>query len=94
MPDSTVEIHQFLQLTVQETDGRGNNVRFVGIPQWLSSDQHVIKVLPSPDGLTAMATPQGVGIADIIVSADGLSGIWNVEVTGPRIIFQSVAATN
>jgi len=91
MADSTFEQHQMLPLQVMATDGRGNAVKFVHIPQWLSSDLTVVTLVVSPDGLSAVATGQGPGIADITVTADGLSGIWNVEITGPRIIFQSSA---
>lgn len=92
MADSTIEINQSLQLKVQATDGRGNNVRFSGIPAWMSSDTHVVTLLPTPDGLSAIVHPVGVGIADITVTGDTLTGIFNVEVTGPRIIFQSMPA--
>ena len=91
MADSTFEQHQTLPLQVMATDGRGNAVRFVQIPIWMSSDQTVVKVTAAPDGLSAMASGQSPGIADITVTADGLSGIWNVEITGPRIIFQTSA---
>jgi hypothetical protein len=91
MSDITCELQQFFTLTVQATSGKGSSVPFVDIPQWVSSDLTVVKIKPSQDGLSAMVTPEGVGIADITVTADGLSGDWNVEIVPARIIFQSSA---
>lgn len=94
MADSTIELHQFLKLVIQATDGRGNSVPIIGIPVWTSGDTHVITLTASPDGLSATANPQGLGLVDITVTGNGLSGIFSVEVTGPRIIFQSMAAVS
>lgn len=94
MADSTIELHQFLKLTIMATDGRGNAVPITGTPVWMSSNTNVITLVPSSDGRSATANPQGLGIADITVTGNGLSGIFNVEVTGARIIFQAMAASN
>ena len=91
MADSTFEQHQVVPIQIMATDGRGNAVKFVHIPIWTCSDETVLKVAVAPDGLSAMASGQSPGIADITVTADGLNGIWNVEITGPRIIFQTSA---
>lgn len=91
MADSTFEKNQSLQLQVMATDGRGNYVPFAHVPIWSSSNIAVARVQATPNGLSAVATGQAPGIADIIVTCDGLTGVWNVEVTGPRIIFQASA---
>jgi hypothetical protein len=94
MADSTMGRRQSLQLEVQSITGTGGKVDFVDIPQWESSDETVFKIEPSDDGLTAMIIPEGIGIADCTVTADGLNGIWNIEVTGARIVFQANAPTS
>lgn len=85
--DTLLEDSQRFTLTILETDSHGNSIRFVQIPQWVSSAPSVATVLPAPDGLSATVLAVGLGTTNITVTADGLTGVWNVVVAGPAIMF-------
>jgi len=81
---------QTASATVTAKDARGNLAE-IQAPAWASSDEGIITVEPSADGLSATITPTGpLGTAQVQFSADAdlgegvvtLSGAADVEVVG------------
>jgi hypothetical protein len=90
--DTQLDPSQKVILQVMETDVGGKLIPFVGRPQWVSSAPSVATVLPAPDGLSATVLAVGLGSTNITVTADGLTGVWNVVVAGPTIMFIAMPA--
>lgn len=52
-------------------DARGNPAAFQGVPEWQVSDENVLSVTPSPDGMSAVVKAVGlVSSAQVSVSVD------------------------
>ncbi len=62
---------QQLTATIQPVDKKGQPAPIDGVPVWASSDETIITVVPSDDGLSAVVAAVGpLGDAKVAVSAD------------------------
>ena len=64
------------------SDSRGRPVRVDGSPVWASSDETVLSVTASADGMSAVIDTVAAGTARITVSADADLGAGIVAITG------------
>lgn len=80
---------QQVDLAITAVDAKGNPAKLDGAPTWLSSDESILTVQPSVDGMSAVVIAVGpIGTAQISVTADAdlspsvtqLLGILDVEV--------------
>lgn len=78
---TTLNTLQKYTLTAQEQDASGASVPFGSVPVWTSTNEAVATVLAAADGLSAVVSSVGLGIAEIHVSADGLDAFDFVTVT-------------
>ena len=69
-------------LTIQPVDKAGNAAAVEDVA-WTTSDDTVLTVTPSEDGLTAVVAITGkLGVAQVNVTADAQIGEGAVEITG------------
>ena len=74
---------QKVALSVTFTSAAGNAAPVDGVPVWASSDETIVSVVASEDGLSAVATAVGpVGQAQVSVTADADMGEGLVAITG------------
>lgn len=64
------------------TDSQGRDARVDGVPSWASSDETVLKVTPSDDGMSAVIDTVAPGTARVSVKADADLGGGVQEITG------------
>jgi len=64
------------------TDARGRPARVDGVPTWASSDDTVLSVAASADGMSAVVDTVAPGTARVTVTADADLGTGVVSVTG------------
>lgn len=92
---------QQVNLAVAFTTKAGNSAKVDGVPVWATSDETVLTVVPSEDGLSAEAVTVGpLGVAQITVTADAdlgegvetLTGVLDVEVLASKAVFAIVTA--
>lgn len=84
-----------VSLTFSALDARGNPARIDGMPVWGSSDESLLLVEASDDGMSAVVTPTGpVGIGQVSVRVDAdlgagvreVIGLLDVEVVGGEAV--------
>lgn len=81
MADITTD-QRFPNVTLQITNAHGDPAGVDGVPVWASSDETVLSVTPSPDGLSAMVDTVAPGMARISVTADADLGAGTKTITG------------
>jgi hypothetical protein len=83
MPALILTDEQKVQLNVAFKTAAGNPARVDGTPAWSSSDETVITVVPSEDGLSATALASGaLGVAQVVCEADADLGEGVRPITG------------
>jgi hypothetical protein len=74
---------QKVALSIAPVDAKGNPAAVDGAPAWASSDETVLTVAASADGLSATVTAVGkLGAAQISVTADADMGAGTVPIAG------------
>ncbi len=73
---------QKVSLTIQPIDKKGKPALIDGVPVWASSDETVVTVAASPDGLSAVASGVAPGTGRVVVTADGDLGTGVTDITG------------
>lgn len=79
MQTQITDVERFT-LTVAELNAAGAPVPFGGVPSWISSDDGVVTVTPSGDGVTAVVSSVAAGVATVTVAVDGLTTTDEVTV--------------
>lgn len=75
--------NQKVSLEVVPVSVKGNVAQLDGVPVWSVSDESLVTVEPSEDGLSAVVKAIGpVGIAQVAVKGDADLGEGVVEITG------------
>jgi len=72
---------QTINLSISPVDSFNNPAKIDGVPTWVSSDENLLTLNPSIDGLSAVATSVGpVGKVSVTVTADAdvSEGIHNL----------------
>jgi len=77
-----INTDQFIPATLLITTAAGLPAAVEGAPIWASSDETVLSVVPSEDGMTAAINSVAPGTARITVSADADLGQGVMEITG------------
>lgn len=78
-----VKNSQQFSVSIQPQDKRGQAARIDGVPVWASSDETILQVLPSEDGLTATVKAVGpTGDAKVTATADADLGEGVTPITG------------
>lgn len=72
----------FPNVTLSITDSRGRAAVVDGVPVWASSDETVVTVSPSADGMVAVVDTVGAGVARISVTADADLGAGVEQIIG------------
>lgn len=88
---------QQVDLSIQPVDKKGKPAQLDGIPVWASSDETVITVTPSADGLSAVAVGVAPGQARVVVTADADLGAGVTDITGTlefNVVAGSAATIN
>jgi hypothetical protein len=96
----TLTTVQAVALTIQPLDAKGNPAALDGPAVWTSSDSTIIDVVAAEDGLTAVATANTVGHAQIQVVADArmgpdvfeLTGVLEIDVVAAEAVTLNIAA--
>lgn len=92
---------QKVELSISPTSAAGNPAPLDGAPVWSSSDESVLVVTASEDGLSAVAVTTGkLGRAQVNVSADAdlgegvktITGVLDVEVRVSEAVSLAVSA--
>ena len=92
---------QKVSLSITPTSAAGNPAPVDGAPVWTSSDESVLTVTASADGLSAEAVTTGkLGVAQVSVSADAdlgegvttITGVLDVEVKASEAVSLAVSA--
>lgn len=92
---------QKVQLSISPTSAAGNPAPVDGVPVWASSDETVLVVTASEDGMSAEAVTTGkLGKAQVNVSADAdlgegvktITGVLDVEVKVSEAVSLTVSA--
>lgn len=81
MADINTDQH-YESVSLSITDNRGRPARVDGVPVWASSDETVLSVAASPDGMSAAIETVAPGTARVSVSADADLGTGVIEITG------------
>lgn len=81
MVDVTTD-QNFPNVVLTITDSAGRPASVEGSPVWASSDETVVTVLSSTDGLNAVVDTVAPGIARITVTADADLGAGVTTITG------------
>lgn len=82
---------RFANVTLAITDAKGRPAAVDGVPTWASSDETVLTVTPSDDGMSASVDTVAAGTARVTVSADADLGAGTVPITG---VTEDVNVTN
>jgi hypothetical protein len=69
-------------VTLAITNNRGQPAPVDGVPLWASSDETIIMVTPSGDGMSAVIDTVANGTARVTVTADADLGAGTVSLTG------------
>lgn len=72
----------FPSVALTITDSRGRPAAVDGVPVWASSDETVLTVVASADGMSAAVDTVAPGVARITVSADADLGAGVTPITG------------
>ena len=92
---------QKVSLSVSFTSAAGNAAPVDGVPVWSSSDELIVSVTASEDGLSAVATTVGpIGLAQVSVTADAdmgegfkpITGLLDVSVIASEAAFAGLTA--
>lgn len=81
----------FPNVTLAITDAQGRPASVEGAPVWASSDETVLQVVPSVDGMSAEVNTVAPGTARVTVSADADLGAGVQTITG---VSEDVNVTN
>lgn len=88
-PEETSEMSSTRITTTEQQTVTAKFVNFLGIavaidgiPQWRSSDESVVTVTPSTNGLSAVLTSGAPGLATVTCTGDSLLGDGVVDVAG------------
>ncbi len=81
MADITTD-QNFPNVALEITDSHGTPAKVDGIPVWASSDETVLSVTPSDDGMSAIVDTVAPGTARISVTADADLGSGTNTITG------------
>lgn len=73
---------QFADVKLSITDDKGRDAPVDGIPVWASSDETVVTVTPSLDGMGAVIDSVAPGVARVSVTADADLGAGIITITG------------
>jgi hypothetical protein len=80
-------------LSIQPVDKAGNPAEVSGSPSWSSSDPTILTVVPSADGLSAVAAAVGkLGKATVSVTLGSISGTLDVEVHSDAAVSVTITA--
>lgn len=88
-------------LAIQPVTAAGNPARVDGTPEWSSSDEAIVTIVPSFDGLSAEAVTVGpVGVAQVSVKVDAdlgngirtLTATLDVEVIAAEAVTVGITA--
>jgi hypothetical protein len=90
MADITTD-QRFDNVVLSITDSRGRPAPVDGVPVWASSDETVLTVTASVDGMSAVVDSVAPGTARVTVSADADMGAGVVSITG---VSEDVNVTN
>lgn len=92
---------QHCSLHIQPVDARGNAAAIDGDPVWTVSDQTILSITPSVDGMTATITALGpLGTCQVNVTADAdlgdgtheISGVLDVQVQAGEAVSLGITA--
>lgn len=91
---------QQVLLTIQPVDAKGKPAVVDGAPVWAASDETVITVQDSADGLSAMVLGVAPGSARVVVTADAdlgsgitpLTGTLDFTITGGSAVALTITA--
>lgn len=81
MADITTD-QKFPNVVLSITDDKGRPASVDGVPVWASSDETVLAVTASTDGMSAEVNTVAPGIARITVQADADLGAGVATITG------------
>ena len=89
---------QEVDLAIKPVDKKGNAAQVEGVPVWVSSDPTVIEIIPSTDGLSAVAKAGILGQAQVSVTVDAdlgegvrnISGVLDFDVVAGEAVSLSV----
>lgn len=81
MADITTD-QNFPNVTLTITNNRGQPAQVDGVPVWASSDETVLMVTPSADGMSAVVDTVAAGTGRITVTADADLGAGTTTITG------------
>lgn len=73
---------QQVLLTIQPVDAKGKPAVVDGAPTWASSDETVVTLVPSADGMSAMASGVSPGTGRVVVTADADLGSGVTPLSG------------
>ena len=92
---------QKVDLSVTPVDARGNPGVLDGVPVWSTSDDTLVDVTPSDDGLSATIVAKGpLGTCQISVTADAdlgegvkeIAGVLDIEIKGSATVSLNIGA--
>jgi uncharacterized protein YjdB len=92
---------QKVSCTIAPLNAKGNPAPVDGVPEWSSSNPSVATVTPAADGLSAVVTAVGIGVAQISVVADAdmdagetreLTGTLDIDVRASEAVTLSITA--
>lgn len=73
---------RFDNVSLGITNSHGDPAPVDGVPHWASSDETVLAVTPSADGMSAMVDTVAPGTARVSVTADADLGAGTKTITG------------
>lgn len=88
-------------MAITVVDKKGNPAPIDGTPKWSSSDESLLAVTPSEDGLSAVAVAVGpLGQAQVNVTVDAdlgdgvlpLAGVLDVQIVGGQAVALAISA--
>jgi hypothetical protein len=97
---------QGFNVAVAFQDSRGNPATVIAAPVWAASDENLLTVTPSDDGLSATVVAKGpLGVGQVTLNADGgpnagddpIVGVLDVEVVSSKAtqaVFSPAPATD
>lgn len=91
---------QQVDLAIKPLDKKGNPAQVDGTPVWASSNPDVVSVVPSADGLSAVAKAGNIGTSQVSVTADAdlgpgvttISGVLQIDVAGGQAVSLGIIA--
>lgn len=95
IPTFFLEDDQQLTLTIGPVDAAGNPAQISGIPGWSASDNSILTLKPSSDGLSCTVASNGkIGSANVLVTLGSLTGNASFTIhSGAAVGFGFTAST-